>query len=281
MPDEAPRAPQLRPYLAVIAVRFRTLLQYRGAALSSIGTQTFFGLVQAMILEAFYRSSAATHGFTLAQAMGYVWLRQATFAMQPYNLDRDVKAMVREGTIAYELVRPLDLYAFWYSRSLAWRAAPMTMRIVPMFIIATLVLPALGLGDIALGPPASLASGVLWVIAVGGALAVSAAVTTFMSITLLHTISGEGIGVLMVSVVALLSGMIIPLPLFPDWLQPLLRLLPFGALIDLPARVYTGDIPPAEAGWVILHQAFWAAALVLAGRALLRRGLRRVVLQGG
>jgi ABC-2 type transport system permease protein len=277
MPDQAP---SIRPYLAVIGVRFRTLLQYRGAALSSIGTQTFFGLVQVMILEAFYRSGSAGH-FTLAEAMSYVWLRQATFALQPYNLDRDVKAMVREGTIAYELVRPLDLYAFWYSRAVAWRSAPMAMRIIPMFLIATWVLPALGLGVWALRPPPSLASAALWVVAMAGALSVSAAITTFMSATLLRTIGGDGIGVLMVSVVALLSGMIIPLPLFPDWMQTILRLLPFGALIDLPARVYTGHIPPSEAGWVVLHQASWTAALVLGGRAFLRRSLHRVVVQGG
>jgi ABC-2 type transport system permease protein len=75
--------------------------------------------------------------------------------------------------------------------------------------------------------------------------------------------------------------MIIPLPLFPDWAQWLLRALPFGGLIDFPARVYTGDIPPAATGWVLLHQLFWTAALMLGGRALLTRSLRRVVVQGG
>jgi ABC-2 type transport system permease protein len=75
--------------------------------------------------------------------------------------------------------------------------------------------------------------------------------------------------------------MVIPLPLFPDWAQPALRLLPFAALMDLPARVYTGDVAAGAAGWVLLHQALWTAALALLGRALLGRAARRLVVQGG
>ena len=271
----------MRPYLAVITARFRTLLQYRGAALGGIGTQAFFGLVRIMILEGFYRSSTSTPTLSFAEAVGYVWLGQAMFTMQPYNLDRDLRAMVQSGTVAYELVRPLDLYAFWYCRALAWRTAPMVLRLVPMLALAGLLLPLLGFGEWALRPPASFAAGGACLLAMVGALAVSCAITTFMSITLLWTISGEGVAILVSGVVTLLSGMIIPLPLFPDWAQPLLRVPPFAALMDFPARVYTGDIAPTEIGWVALHQALWTAALVAGGAWLLRRATRRLVVQGG
>jgi ABC-2 type transport system permease protein len=271
----------MRPYLAIVAARFRTLLQYRGAALGGIGTQAFFGLVRIMILEGFYRSSATSPSLSFAETVGYVWLGQALFTMQPYNLDRDVRAMVQDGTLAYELVRPLDLYAFWYSRALAWRTAPMVLRLAPMLALAALVLPLAGFQAWALRPPVSLAAGLAWLVTLVGALAVSAAITTLMSVLLVSTISGEGLAVLLGAVVALLSGMVIPLPLFPDWAQPLLRALPFPALMDLPARVYTGHIPARQVGGVVLHQALWTAALVAGGAWLLRRATRRLVVQGG
>jgi ABC-2 type transport system permease protein len=270
----------MRPYLAILAARLRTLLQYRGAALGGVGTQLFFGLVRIMILEGFYRSTTRPMTFTFAQAVGYVWLGQATFAMQPYNLDRDVRAMVRTGSVAYELLRPVDLYGLWYCRNLGWRTGPMLLRIVPMVALAA-ALPLLGLRAWGLGPPPSLAAAVMWLLTMAGALAVSCAVTTLMSISLLWTISGEGIAILVSSLVTLLSGMVIPLPLFPEWAQPALRVLPFAALMDLPARVYTGDVAASAAWWVLLHQALWTAALALAGRALLARAARRLVVQGG
>lgn len=273
----------LGPYLAAGSVRFRTLLQYRAAALAGAGTQFFWGLIRIMVLEGFYRSTVATAAipFTFPEAVAYVWLGQATFTMQPYNLDREVRVMVRTGTVAYELLRPLDLYGLWYGRTLAWRSAPMALRILPMMVLASLLLPLVGLGEWALRPPAGAAAAAVWLLSMAGALAVSCALTTLMSITLLWTISGEGIAILMGSLVALLSGMVLPLPLFPDWMQPALRLLPFGAIMDLPARLYSGHLPPSEAGWVLAHQAIWTALLVLAGRALLARAARRVVIQGG
>jgi ABC-2 type transport system permease protein len=271
----------LRPYLAIVGARFRTLLQYRAAALAGAGTQALFGLVRLMVLEAFYRSTAAPQPLGFGQVVAYIWLGQITFTLQPYNLDRDVRALVRTGTVAYELVRPVDLYGFWYARAVAWRTAPMLLRTLPMLVLALVLLPLAGLGEWALPPPASAAAGALWLVALAGALAVSAAITTLMSISLLWTISGEGVAILLASVVSLFSGMIIPLPLFPDWAQPLLKMLPFAGLMDLPARIYTGNIPASQAGWALVHQAGWTLLLVALGRWLLARSARRLVVQGG
>ena len=34
--------------------------------------------------------------------------------------------------------------------------------------------------------------------------------------------------------IIVLSGALVPLPLFPDWLQPALALQPFAGLVDIP-----------------------------------------------
>ena len=116
-----------------------------------------------------------------------------------------------------------------------------------------------------------------------GALALSsAAITTLMSISLLWTISGEGIAVLVSSVVALLAGMIIPLPLFPGLGAAAAARSAVRGMMDLPARVYTGDIPPPRPAWVLLHQAGLDGGPGRAGPLALRaRATRRLVVQGG
>jgi ABC-2 type transport system permease protein len=281
----AATAASLGPYLAVISARFRVLLQYRAAAVAGMSTQVFFGLVRVMILEAFYRSATpealARQPMNPSDIAGYVWLGQAFLAMLPWNVDSDIRQMVRSGSIAYELTRPVDLYALWYARALALRTAPVLLRAVPLFLFAMLGLPLIGLSEWRLSAPPSLASGLSWACAMVGALLLSAALTTLLNITLLFTISGEGIVVFAAALVMLLSGMTIPLPLFPAWSQPLLRSLPFAGLVDLPFRLYTGNLPAAEAGWVLLHQVLWTVGLVAAGRWLLRHALSRVVVQGG
>jgi ABC-2 type transport system permease protein len=274
----------LAPYRAVLGARFRTMLQYRAAALAGLGTQTFFGIVRIMIFEAFYRQSTGadeTQPMTLRAVIDYVWLGQALLVMLPWNVDADVRAMVRSGNVAYELVRPVDLYGLWYARAVAWRTAPAMLRAVPMVVFAMLVLPLVGMGEWRLSPPPSLAAGVAFFASLIGAVALSAAMTTILNVTLLWTISGEGVSILLAATVTVFSGLVLPLPLYPDWARTALMVMPFAGVMDLPFRLYTGDLPSAAVGWVLLHQTLWTAALVLLGRWLLRIGMRRVVVQGG
>jgi ABC-2 type transport system permease protein len=268
-------------YLAIISARFRTLLQYRSAALAGLFTQAFYGVVRIMILEAFYRSSAAAQPMSFAQVVGYVWLGQAALSMFPWNVDKDIRDSIRSGAVVYELCRPLDLYGLWYARAIAWRTAPMLLRAVPMLVFAILVLPAVGFEEWALGLPHDAASGMMWLATFAGELLLSCAMSTLLHISLMWTISGDGSRVLLTSVTTLLGGMVIPLPLFPDWAQPILGALPFAGLMDLPARVYTGHIAGAAAWTGLLVQLGWTLALIWLGRAILARGTRRLVVQGG
>ena len=263
----------MTPYLAVLSARFRMLLQYRAAALAGFATNLFWGFIRVMIFEAFYRSSDAPQPMSRAEVVNYVWLGQAMFALLPWSVDNDVRTMIRSGTVAYELCRPLDLYALWFSRSLSDRLAPTLLRAAPMLVIAGLFL--------GLHPPPSLGSGMAWLAATAGALLLSSALATLMTLSLLWTLSGEGVTRLVPPLVLTLSGMIIPLPLFPDWAQPLLDFLPFRGLIDTPFRLYLGHIPASEWAGIVAHQLVWTGAIVLLGRALLARGTRRLVIQGG
>jgi ABC-2 type transport system permease protein len=268
-------------YWSIASTRFRALLQYRGAALAGVFTQVFFGLVHVMILEAFYRASSARPSLRFEQAVGYVWLGQAMLALFPWNVDRDIRDLIRSGTVAYELCRPLDLYTLWFARAIALRTAPTILRLVPMFVIAIVILPLVGLPEWRLQPPPSLAAGAMWLAAMLGALLLSCALTTLMTITLLWTVSDQGIANLLTSLTTVLGGLVIPLPLFPEWAQPVLRALPFAGTMDLPGRIFTGHIPAGQAGWVLVSQLGWSAALVVLGRWLLGRGVKRLVVQGG
>lgn len=263
----------LKPYVALTGARFRALLQYRAAALAGFGTQLFWGLIRVMIFDAFYRSTTAAQPMTYSQTVTYLWLIQAMLLLIPWSIDAELRTMIRSGAVAYELLRPADLYWFWYSRALAGRIAPVMLRCIPMFVVAGLFL--------GLQPPASMASAAAWLLATGGALLLSCAITNLLAISLLWTVAGDGIVRLLSPLATLLSGSIVPLPFFPEWSQPILTFLPFRGLMDTPFRLYTGHLPPEQVFGVVGHQLAWTAALVLLGRWLLSLGTRRMIVQGG
>lgn len=270
----------MRAYVAIIAARFRALLQYRAAALAGLFTQTFFGSVRVMILRAFYAASAVAAPISLPHVISYVWLGQATLLLIPWRVDEDIAEQIRSGNVVYELTRPLDLYSVWFARSLAWRTAPVFLRMLPMFVVAMLIIPVVAPGW-ELPPPASAAAFVLWIACFAGAVLVSSALTTLINVSLMWTITGDGVPMLLGTCATMFGGLVIPLPLFPEWAKPVLYALPFAGMLDLPSRVFSGDIAVSSAPWVLAHQLAWTAALVALGRWLLSRGVRRLVVQGG
>jgi ABC-2 type transport system permease protein len=250
-----------------------TLFQYRAAAIAGVGTQLFFGLVRVMIYEAFYRSSASPQPMGSNDVVTYIWLGQAMLLLAMLDVDRDVAGMIRTGNVAYELTRPLDLYTLWFARALTGRVAPLIMRAAPIFVVAGLFL--------GLHAPASATAAVWFAVSVSVALMLSASLVTLMTISLLWTISGEGIYRLSAPLIFFFSGMVIPLPLFPDWMQQLIAVLPFRGLIDTPFRIYLGILTGWGTGAAVAHQVLWTAVFVSTGRAILTRHLRRLVVQGG
>ncbi|MGD2175004.1 MAG: ABC-2 family transporter protein [Candidatus Brocadiaceae bacterium] len=263
----------MKAYWSYFSARFRMMLQYRAAAMAGLVTQVFWGFIRIMILGGFYAATTAEQPMTYQEVIVYVWLGQAMFRLLPWSMDRELMTMVRTGNVAYELLRPLDLYWVWYARTAAGRIAPTLLRCAPMFALAGLFF--------GLTPPASPASGLAWVAATACAVLLATSISVLAAATMFWTVSGEGMRTLLPTLVLVFSGMLVPLPLFPDWAQGIIRALPFRGLADLPFRLYMGHLPPSEVIPVMAHQLAWTAILITAGKLLLARGKRRLVVQGG
>lgn len=270
----------LRPYHAVFRARFALLLQYRAAAFAGFVTQCWWGAIKIMVLAAFFRG-AGTTPMTLRQTIDYVWLGQALLTLLPWSVDPEIARMVRTGDVAYERLRPLDSYAYWYARAVARRVATPLLRAVPMVLTAGVLLPALGLSEWALSPPSGMSAALLFAVSMVLVVALSSTIATLMDVMTVAALSERGVNALIGPIVIVFSGSLVPLPLFPDWLQPALRLQPFAGLLDVPLRIYAGHLalPGALAG--LARQAAWVVVLAVLGRLLMARVMARLQAQGG
>lgn len=270
----------VRPYAAIVRARFALMLQYRAAAVAGFVTQCWWGGIKVMVLTGFYRATASAP-MTLAQAIDYVWLGQALFTMLPWSADPELARLARSGDVAYERLRPLDTYAAWYARAVARRTATPLLRAVPMVLMAGVLFPLIGWSAWALEPPSSAAAVLLFAVSIALVIALSAAVSTAMDILTVATLSDRGVNMLVGPFIIVLSGSLVPLPLFPDWLQPVLRNQPFAGLMDTPFRIYSGHLAGWAATTALARQAIWVIVLVILGRALMERVMSRLQTQGG
>jgi ABC-2 type transport system permease protein len=271
----------LTPYLTVFTGRLQVTLQYRAAAFAGFITQCWFGVMRILIFAAFYAGGVAHAPMSLANAVTYTWLGQAFLAFLPWAADPDVAEMVRSGGVAYERVRPVDTYAWWYMRALAWSVARVAPRAALMVAFASVLLPLVGLGKWGLPAPPTLPAAGLFALSALGMVLLSASITLVINVIMTATLTDRGPNTLVAPIVNMFSGAVVPLAFFPDAVRPWLRAQPLAGLVDIPFSIYFGGLSGWGAAGAIALQFGWTAALILLGHAWLGRVMRRLVVQGG
>jgi len=263
----------MKSYLSLIKARFLSLLQYRAAAIAGLGTQLFWGLIRIMIYQAFYSSTSKVMPMSPENTITYIWLAQGFLLLVPWHMDRELMTTIRSGNVAYEIIRPLDCYWYWFTKSLAFRTAPVLLRAVPLFLI---VIPFFGMGL-----PPDIFCFLSFLLSLCTAVILSSVITVLFNITLFWTTSGIGIYRVLPSLMMLLCGTIIPLPLLPEYLQFIIKILPFRGIIDSPIRLYMGHLPFFALPEILTHQIIWIIVFIIAGRFLISRGIKKITIQGG
>ena len=107
------------------------------------------------------------------------------------------------------------------------------------------------------------------------------AISMIIYISVFKTMSPVGSMAFIGIVGEFFSGMTIPIPLMPEWLQKACYIMPFRWTADLPLRIYSGNIGTNEAIISISVQFIWIAVLAGAGSTAMRRITRRIAVQGG
>ena len=267
----------MKKYAAIFRIRFIGALQYRAAALAGMATQFAWGFMEIFAFAAFYRANPAAFPMEFSQTVSYIWMQQAFLAFfMMWFWENDIAESITSGGIAYEMVRPVDLYNRWFCMAAANRLARTLLRCVPILIVAFIVPEPYRMSL----PTDALQLG-LFLLSAALALGVVVSFSMLMYISLFYTLSPTGVRIIVAVVSDFLAGATIPLPFFPEALRAVAELLPFAAMQNMPLRIYSGNIAGADAITGIALQIFWLAVLLVIGRLAISRALRKVVVQGG
>ncbi|HEY1928436.1 MAG TPA: hypothetical protein VGG92_13295 [Caulobacteraceae bacterium] len=271
----------LRPYLAILSARFQLVLQYRAAALAGFATQCWWGGMKVLIFSAFYAGAGGLAPMSFAHTVSYTWLGQAFLLFLPWYVDPEVADMVRTGAVAYERLRPVDAWGWWYARALAWTAARIVPRAGLMFATAAVLMPLVGLGRWGLRLPSDGSGAAFFCVAILAAALLSASMTVILNAVAAASLTDRGANAIAAPIAIVFSGSMIPLAFFPHALTPFMRLQPFAGLMDTPFRVWNGELTGAGAVGAIALQLAWTLVLALLGRRAVEAVMGRIQVQGG
>lgn len=260
-------------YVAVAAQTFRRATTYRGALVAGILTNAFFGALVSFVYIALYADGDAVAGLTLHDAISYGWATQALISIGAgWVTSTEIAQSIRTGDVITDLMRPWSFFLAWLSRSIGERLFNLLSRGSLTYLIGVLYFGARVPGPFDL---------LAFVPAVALALVVSFGFSFLVNLSAFWLLDSTGVQLLANVVLGFFSGFLLPLAFFPPTLQAVAFALPFQAITSLPARIFLGQVAPAELPVALLIQLGWAGALCALGLAAQAAALHKVVVQGG
>ena len=259
--------------LAVVSRQtFRRMTTYRGATAAGVFTNTVFGFLIAYVLLAVFRERGDVGGFDAVDAVTFTFVAQSLIMVVGLFGDSEMSERIRTGDVVADLYRPVDLQAWWAAVACGKAAFYALFRGVVPFLVGAAAFHVRI-------PPAR-----TW--AVFAASVLAAVLVAFgwrflLSLSAFWILDDRGPAGLGLMIAVFFSGLFVPVVFFPDWLEEVARRLPFASMLQVPVEVFLEKSTGADAARAIAAQLAWALVLVAAGRVVLARAVRRVVVQGG
>jgi ABC-2 type transport system permease protein len=261
----------LRLYAWIAAYAFRRYSTYRIAALSATFTNTVFGFMRAGVLIALWHARPSLGGYDVTDAVTFSFLTQALIEpVRIFGGSLDLTERIRTGDVSIDLHRPADLQGWWLADDVGRTAFALVSRGTLPLLAGSFVFP------LRWPSPATWAA---FAGAVLLAMLVSFGLRYLVSLAVFWLHDDRGVNGISLITSMFFSGMIIPLVVFPGRLGTVAHLLPWAALIQLPADVFLGK--RTDLFSVYGFQAAWAVALLAIGRLLTTAARRRLVINGG
>ena len=263
----------MRLYWELFGLGFRRTAAYRAAAISGAITNTFFGFLRAYVFIALYQSRPDAGGYSLTDALTFAFVTQGLAALVALWSWWDISETVQTGQVATDLSRPYDYQLAWLAQDYGRAAYQLGMRTVPPTVV--------GMIAFGFGLPTDPLRWVLVVPSLLLAIAVSFGWRFCLNLTSFWIIDHRGVAGLGLVAGFLLSGFVVPLAMWPEGLRAAVALLPFAAMVAVPVDVLLGKLQGVDLVAALALQAFWAIAMLGAGRVLLGAAMRKLVIQGG
>jgi ABC-2 type transport system permease protein len=253
---------------------FRRWAAYRGAMAAGAFTNTVFGLIRAYITVGAIGAAGGTlAGYDAKAGITYAFLAQALIA--PVNIFtwNEFALRVRTGDVAIDLARPVDPQLAYLASDLGRAAYSLVPRGAPPLLAGAVVF--------GLAMPAAVAPYLLGGASLLLAVMVSFACRWLANLAAFWLLDLRGVMMLYVLASGLLSGHLLPVHWFPDWLSTIANATPFPSLVQTPIDIVTGRASGVDALALIGVQVGWLVVTLIAGRLVFAAGTRKLVVQGG
>jgi ABC-2 type transport system permease protein len=259
-------------YVTTMRTAVQQQFQYRAATymylVGMVAEPVIYLVVWSTIAD---QSGGTVGGLTAGEFAAYyiVWtlVRTMNIVFTPYGWEW----RIREGELSGQLLRPLHPIHY----DLAWFAGgkvPWVLFYLPIAVVLTLVFnPTFDVRPLEVA---------VFGVAVWGAYLIRTFNQTALGLICFWTTRVGALFQLYIVLELLLSGRLVPLTLFPEWVQTVAWFLPFRWTFYFPIQTLVGDLTNAELLGGLAMQVFWTVVGIGVFSLVWRYAIRRYTAVG-
>lgn len=269
---------QLKIYLPFATNELKRQMAYKGAFYLFILVSLFGSFISYFLWMAIYGSSpnATIGNLTRNEMVVYIFMVYVTSSMVTISISKEVSDDVVKGTVAMNLIKPIDYRLSLISRALGdvvYRFLAPSVFIwigLEIYKVKVLGMEFVSIQTVCIYLMSCIMSFLIYVL-FDFCFGMVAFFTTYI------------FGMLMArnALISFLTGQLIPISLFPEALQRVFDFLPFSSMIYTPVMIYLGKYTETELMFVLLRQAAWVVILYVLGSIIWKRVTKRLVVLGG
>lgn len=260
-------------YRQIIKTQIIKSMAYKFAVYGNILMQSIIMITSAFFWKALFRNSTNVGGVTLDTMLVYTVVSAMISVVLSTNVERRITMSVEKGTIAIDMMRPVNVFSVFLAEDVANVIALFFQNLIPIFIIGSVL--------VGIPRPTSFESFLLFLVSLFMAFWINWFLAVIFGMIAFWAISMDALIQVKKHLIRLLSGSIIPLWFFPDWLREILEFLPFAYLYQLPLSIYIGKFDETSLVRGMLVQFVWLIILLVLFLFLQRRVTKKVMIQGG
>ncbi|WNS42712.1 ABC-2 family transporter protein [Paenibacillus sp. MMS20-IR301] len=266
-------AVQLKKYRSIANRSLQKVLAYRITYLISFLTNSINLLAIYFLWQGIYSGREVVGGYSWDQMKTYLLVTFLANSVLSWYSETAISGKILDGSVSVDLLKPLDFQTARFAETLGASLLEGMMSLILLVLFATFLTGVTF--------PHSLPVYLLFAVSLLGAVVVKFGIVYLAALLCFWSTGSLGIVWTRIALTNLLSGALVPLAFFPDWLEKLALLLPFQAIVHTPTMIFLQQADTGESLRLIGIQLFWGAALWIAGKAMWNWAVRQVTIHGG
>ncbi|MDP8217844.1 MAG: ABC-2 family transporter protein [Candidatus Theseobacter exili] len=263
----------MREYGSIVKMSLMRFAAYKADLVIHFFTYPVVFIAQFCFITAMFTQGLGQTGYTVSQLLTYYSMGWLLRMINHLGMDVSVSQTILSGSIANLLIKPVNHHHYVLSEALGKAAGRMLFYCTPAFLLLCLCVKKFEI---------NLDINTLWfiVFAITGFM-ICFELQYFIGCTAFFITVNFQIAWILDMIIRLVSGLVVPISLFPKVMASLLEYLPFQYIYYVPIQIWLGKVP-AEKMLSCLFVGFcWLFLLYFVNVLIRNAGLKKLAISGG